>query len=316
MPLDIGLIGATAIAEKAVIVPSRQHDDVTVRAVAASDPTRAKEFAARNEIAHVHDDYAALVDDPAINVVYVSLHNSAHAKWAANAARAGKHVIVEKPLCLDTSELAAIAAAAESTGVRVIEAVPTAGHEWPEAVREFGPPRSARTEIRFSAPKPDGYRARPELGGGIFLDSASYWLEAMQAVIGLDGEVSGSSAFDGPNGVDRAFDASLTLPDGVESSLHCEVGDTHVAEHEFTFEHASVRLRNFLRPTVGALPLNLAIRNSDGTKSIRSFPAVSYYDRQLSRIKETIASGRDELAAAAERVTVMAAIHRRAREAV
>ena len=319
MPLDIGLIGATAIAEKAVLRPSSAYEDVTVRAVAASDPVRAKEFALRNGIDRVHDTYASLVADPAINTVYVSLHNSAHREWVVAAAAAGKHVIVEKPLCLSAAEAAEIGAAA--AGVHVIEAVPTIGHPWQAAVQEmitdgrFGPLTGIRTEIRFGPPAPGSYRERPELGGGIFLDSASYWLQAVQATIGLAGGVgAGRSAFDGPYGVDRSFDATLAWPDLV-AELHCEVGDKHLANHEFIFAEASVRIRNFLLPVAGALPLNLVIRRHSGTKTVEAFPPIGYYDLQLARVRDIVASGGDELAAATDRITLMAAIHRHAREA-
>jgi predicted dehydrogenase len=320
MPLDIGLIGATGIAEKAILRPSVAFDDVTVRAVAASDPVRAKEFAGRHGIGRVHDTYAELVADPAVNTVYVSLHNSAHREWVVAAAEAGKHVIVEKPLCLSAAEAAEIAAAAQD--VQVIEAVPTIGHPWQAAAREmvqsarFGPLIRIRTEIRFGVPAPGSYRERPELGGGIFLDSAGYWLQAVQATVGLAGAVgTGRAAFDGPNGVDRSFDALLTWP-GFTAELHCEVGDKHVATHEFTFAEATVKIRNFLLPAVGVLPLNLAIRRADGGTTVEAFPPIGYYDRQLARVRDIVASGDGELAAAIDRTTLMAALHRQAREAL
>jgi predicted dehydrogenase len=318
MPLDIGLIGATGIAEKAVLRPSAAFDDVTVRAVAASDPVRAKEFALRNGIDRVHGSYAELVADPDINTVYVSLHNSAHREWVVAAAEAGKHVIVEKPLCLSAPECAEIAAAA--VGVQVIEAVPTIGHPWQAAVREmitdgrYGPLTAIHTEIRFGIPVAGSYRDRPALGGGIFLDSASYWLQAVQATVGLDGTVgSGRSAFDGPNGVDRSFDAMLTWPSHT-AELHCEVGEKHLANHEFVFAEASVRIRNFLLPAAGTLPLNLVIRRANGTKTVEAFPPVGYYDLQLARARGIVAGGAGELGAAIDRVTLMADIHRQARE--
>jgi hypothetical protein len=85
----------------------------------------------------------------------------------------------------------------------------------------------------------------------------------------------GRSAFDGPNGVDRSFDATLTW----------------------------------------VLPLNLAIRRPSGGTSVEAFPQIGYYDRQLARARDIVASGDGELAAAIERTTLMAAIHRQAREA-
>src|SRR5882757_1126357 len=299
MPLDIGLIGATGIAEKAVLRPGAAFDDVTVRAVAASDPVRAKEFALRNGIDRVHGSYAELVADPGINTVYVSLHNSAHREWVVAAAAAGKHVIVEKPLCLSAAECAEIARAA--VGVQVIEAVPTIGHPWAAAGREmitdgrYGPLTGIHTEIRFGVPTAGSYRERPELGGGIFLDSASYWLQAVQATVGFDGTLSWPSR---------------------TAELHCEVGEKHMANHEFTFAEATVRIRNFLLPAAGTLPLNLVIRRANGTKTVEAFPPVGYYDLQLARARAIVAGGGGELADAIDRITLMAAIHQQAREAV
>jgi predicted dehydrogenase len=324
MPPDIGLIGATAIAERAVLRPAARRDDVRVRAVAAGDPARARAFAERNGIARVHDDYAALVDDPAVDTVYVSLHNSAHHRWAVRAAERGKHVVVEKPLCLGPDQLAGIAGAAARTGARVAEAVPTAGHPWQEAVREmvadrrYGRLRCVRTELCFGEPPAGSYRDRPDLGGGIFLDTASYWLQAVQSTVGLAGATGeGRVEETGPLGADRAFRARLGRPDGTEAVLVARVGERLVAEHEFVFEAASVRLRNFLRPLAGPLPLNLAVVGRDGGTTIRSFPPVAYYDRQLDRLCDLLggpaAAGAAELAATAERIALMAAVHAHAR---
>ncbi|TWP47009.1 Gfo/Idh/MocA family oxidoreductase [Lentzea tibetensis] len=315
MRLEVGLIGATGIAERAVVAPSRDNPDVGVVAVAASDPDRARVFAEKHGVPHVHQDYAALVEDPAVNTVYVSLHNSAHHRWAVAAASAGKHVLVEKPLCLNADEVASLAEAA--SGVHVVEALPTAGHPWQEAVRagsRWGRLRAMRTRIRFGLPA-GGYRLRPELGGGIFLDAACYWLQAVQATVGLGG-ARGNGRKSSIGGVDVAFTASLDLPGEVSAVLECSWDATHVAEHEYWFEHASVRVRNFLRPTAGALPLNLAVRWADGRTEIESFPAMAYYTEQLRRFHALVSGGaRPDLGDAAERIALMAEIHENAEEA-
>jgi predicted dehydrogenase len=313
---EIGLIGATGIAERAILRPARARADVRVRAVAASDPVRAKEFASRHEIPVVHEDYAALLADPEIDTVYISLHNSAHHRWAVRAAVAGKRVIVEKPLCLSVDELAELEFAAED--VQVFEAVATAGHPWQETVRGFvddgsyGALRSVETRMTFAVPAPGGYRDRPELGGGIFYDCASYWLQALQATVGLDDdlEAAGASDFDGPNGVDYSFRATLRWPDGAEAVLVCNFGHQHVADHIFTFEHAVIKVRNFLRPMAGAVPINLVIVPTDGDRLVIGFPASSYYDTQLTRI---LGAPADDLEAAAARIALMAEIYAAAR---
>ncbi len=319
MPLDIGLIGATTIAERTMVGPSAGYDDTAIRGVAASDPDRAATFAARHGIPVVHRDYSALIEDPTINTVYVSLHNSAHHEWATRAARAGKHVIVEKPLCLGDNEFAAIDAAASATGARVVEAIPTEGHEWQAAVaalvadRRYGALRSVHSRLQFTVPRPDGYRCRPELGGGIFFDASSYWLQAVQAVCGLTGCTgTGRSDFSGPNGVDSSFQARLSWPDGRDWALDCCFDARHVAEHEFVFEQAVARLRQFLLPIAGRAPLNLVVRPDGAAREVLSFAPVAYYERQFGRVRELLTSAvgdRDAEASAGERIRVMAAIH-------
>jgi predicted dehydrogenase len=326
VPYDIGLVGATAIAARAVIAPSRRSADFRVIAVAASDPARAARYAAEHGIPRVHQDYAALLADPTVDVVYVSLHNSAHHRWALAAAHAGKHIVVEKPICLTVAEAAELRDAADEAGVTVVEAIPTAGHPWQEALREladgmpYGALREIRTRMRFAAPRPGGYRDRVELGGGIFFDTASYWLQAVQGVAGLNGGPGiGRSTFDGPNGVDRQFHAELTADNGVTAVLDAQLGEPHVAEHEFVFDRAAIRLRQFLRPTVGALPLNLVIQPADGVRQVRAFAPIAYYDRQLENLRTLLAGGRAAAAAAAadfsSRIASMSAIYLDARRA-
>lgn len=307
MPLEIGLIGATGIAARTMLGKA----GVEVRAVAASDPVRAKEFAGRHDIPLVYENYSALLADPAIDAVYISLHNSAHHRWAVRAAVAGKDVIVEKPLCLTAAEVEELCFAAEDT--RVFEAVATAGHPWQSAVRGFvqddryGALRAVETRMTFAVPAPGGYRDRPDLGGGIFYDCASYWLQALQATVGLEPTAyEGRSAFDGPNGVDRDFEASLHWASGVQARLTCAVGAVHLAEHLFTFDRSTVKLRNFLRPVLGAVPLNLVVTPANGEREVIGFPPTAYYEHQLARILDC---ADDDLAAALPRIELMEAIY-------
>ncbi len=318
MRLEVGLLGATRIAERAVVGPAAARGDISVRAVAASDIDRAKDFASRNGIPDVHRNYAALVRDPAIDLVYVSLHNSAHQPWAVRAAEQGKHVLVEKPLCLDRRQLAVVAAAARTNRVGVFEAVSTAGHSWQREVREmlvsgrYGELRKVRADFRFLEPARGSYRLRRELGGGIFFDCASYWLQALQATTGLECvSLAGQSEFDGPGGVDRRFQAEVSWRSGTKSVLDCRIDSRHRAEIEFEFDDASARIRGLLRPTAGALPLNLVVHRRSENKTVKLFPPLAYYESQLTRVREFIEdreASEAELAAAERRIEVMADI--------
>jgi predicted dehydrogenase len=325
--LGVGLLGATGTAVRAVVEPARRVGGVVVRAVAATDPGRAAAFARDHGIPVAHPSYEALLADPAVEVAYLSMHSGAHGRWAVAAAEAGKHVVVEKPLCLTRDELSAIRAAAEASGVTVVEAVMTAGHPWLTAVRELvaahgrGAPVRVRSRLAFEAPDRTGYRYDPALGGGAWFDGASYWLQALQATLGLEGAVArGSSDFAGPNGVDDRFAARLDWPDGSRATLDCSLGHGSAAEHEFVLAGGTLRVRNLLLPAVGRFPVNLAVTVGGAPRRVESFPPRHYYDDQLARLAALIAGDVGDrstaLAEAAPRVGLIEDAYRSALGAV
>jgi predicted dehydrogenase len=120
--LRIGVLGAARIAPNALLKPAREVPEVTVAAVAARDPARARAFARKHGVARVHDSYAELVADPDLDAVYVPLPNSGHAEWTLAALAAGRHVLCEKPLTANAGEARAVADAAAASGLVVMEA--------------------------------------------------------------------------------------------------------------------------------------------------------------------------------------------------
>lgn len=86
-------------------------------AVASNDPARARAFAVELGIPAAHESIEALLADPAVDVVYVSTTNEQHAPLTLAAARAGKHVLCEKPLALSLNDATAMVAACRAAGV-------------------------------------------------------------------------------------------------------------------------------------------------------------------------------------------------------
>jgi predicted dehydrogenase len=78
----------------------RQAHGLRLRAAASRDGGRAAAFAASLGIPGSYAGYQALPDDPEADVIYIALHNHMHAEWSIRAARAGKHVLGEKPAAL------------------------------------------------------------------------------------------------------------------------------------------------------------------------------------------------------------------------
>ncbi|MEO3807994.1 Gfo/Idh/MocA family oxidoreductase [Sphaerisporangium sp. B11E5] len=285
----VGLLGATAIAARAVLAPAAALPGVTVTAVAAGDHDRALKLGAEHGIGRVHRTYADLLADPEVDAVYVSTHPAGHFPLALAALRAGKHALVEKPLCLGACEAETLRLARRDAGVCLAEAVMSAHHPWAgdvdalAAAHDLGTPREARTELVFDRRDDPGYRAFPELGGGAFLDTAPYWLRTLQAWRGLDvTRAEGRSAFDGPNGTDAAFEAELAYPDGVVATLTCGLHGRYRADHTVTFERGTLRVRDFLRPARGPFQLNVHVTPDGGPRRTVGYAPAAYYERQLA----------------------------------
>ncbi len=97
--LRIGIVGARFAAELHAVNyrPLRGHK-AEVTAVCARTRSEAEAFARRHAISHVFTDYRRLVESAAVDVVDICASTDVHHEVAVAAARAGKHVIVEKPL--------------------------------------------------------------------------------------------------------------------------------------------------------------------------------------------------------------------------
>ncbi|CAL3962765.1 unnamed protein product [Diplocarpon coronariae] len=106
--LRIGLLGASSIAPIAIIGPAKSHPEVIIAAVAARDEKRADAYAKKHGIPIVHKSYQALIDDPAIQAVYIPLPNGLHYEWTIRALKAHKHVLLEKPSTSTAAEAASL----------------------------------------------------------------------------------------------------------------------------------------------------------------------------------------------------------------
>lgn len=117
-----GILGAARIAARhflPALAPAPRNRAV---AIAARDPTRARAMAEAFAIPTVHADYPALLADPGVDAIYVPLATSLHAEWTEKVIRAGKHVLCEKPIGMNTGEIDRLIAARDATGEKGVKA--------------------------------------------------------------------------------------------------------------------------------------------------------------------------------------------------
>ena len=92
-----GDIISTANINRHVIPTAHASDKVELIAVASRDQARAEAYAREWEIERAYGSYEALLEDPDVEAVYISLPNSMHVEWSIRSVEAGKHVLCEKP---------------------------------------------------------------------------------------------------------------------------------------------------------------------------------------------------------------------------
>src|SRR5919202_367366 len=111
-----GILGTGKIA-RIVAGALEASDSGELRALGSRTEDRALAFAAELGVPRAYGSYAAVLDDPDVELAYVATHHPAHREWAVRAAEAGKHVLCEKPIAMDAEGAEAIVAAARSSNV-------------------------------------------------------------------------------------------------------------------------------------------------------------------------------------------------------
>src|SRR5438132_13492749 len=119
--VGVGIIGSQFIAELHAEAFKRVPDAHVV-AVASPSPGHAEAFAAKHRIPRWFTDYQDLLGLPEVQIVSLCLPNALHCQATIDAAQAGKHVICEKPLCLNLAEADRMIAACKKAGVYLMYA--------------------------------------------------------------------------------------------------------------------------------------------------------------------------------------------------
>jgi 1,5-anhydro-D-fructose reductase (1,5-anhydro-D-mannitol-forming) len=202
-PLCWGLIGASTIAREYMIPAIRANPDSRVSAVYSSSLERGEAFAGTHGIPQACETLESLLDDPGIDVVYISTTNERHAREAISAAMAGKHVFCEKPLATDLGDARAIVTTCRQAGV-----VLGTNHHLPNAATHrtlrrlvaegaVGALRAVRVfHARWLPPALQSWRTTdPTAGAGVILDVTVHDAALVRFLLDEDIVVVAASAF-------------------------------------------------------------------------------------------------------------------------
>lgn len=276
MTIRWGLIGASTIAHEWVIGAIRATGGKVV-SVMSSNAERGAKYAADHGIATSVTNLAELVGDPGIDAVYISTTNELHAEQAIAAARAGKHILCEKPLALTVTDARAMLQAANEAGVVIATNHHLRNAASHRAMRDaiaasrIGKPLSARVfHAVYLPPHLQGWRLdRPEAGGGVILDITVHDADTLRFVLGddpVEAIAFSQKGGMGKEGLEDAVMGVLRFKSGVIAQFH-DGFTTKYAETGFEVHgtEGSLVARNVMtqRP-VGTVLL----RNAEGEQEL------------------------------------------------
>lgn len=187
--IGIGLIGAGSFAKGVILPALRRIEGIELVGLCTNRSASAGETARQHGFAYATTDPAALLADAAINTVFILTRHDSHALLACQALRAGKHVFVEKPLCMRPQDLDDYEQALrDSPGCCLTAGFNRRYSPHTLAIREAMSPRRGPTLITYrinagSLPA-DSWLIDPGCGGGRIVGEVCHFVDWCECVIG------------------------------------------------------------------------------------------------------------------------------------
>ena len=305
-PLALGLIGCGRIALAHLKAAANLPGEVRVVAVAGRRRDRAEAVARDFQIPAVHDDYRRLLDDPQVQAVVITTPNESHAQIACEAAAAGKHILVEKPMALDSRSAETMVQAAERAGIQLMvaqcrrfaDAVETMLRRLPEIGQVF----RAHLVFCVSFPQPptDWWRSDKQAGGLVILLQGSHSLDSVCWWLGAIPErVFATASRRNPawEGEDEA-DILCNFADGAVASVHLSLS-THPPVNEALLIGTKGQFRLIVHPAPGTFESVYRLE-MNGQLLMEGLQSPSIYTRQLQEFAAALREGRSPLASGRE----------------
>ena len=225
MSVRFGIL-STALINQLILRGARASDEVDVVAVASRDAARAEAYARENGIERAYGSYEALVGDPDVEAVYISLPNSLHIPWTLRALEGGKHVLCEKPLSRRQGEVEEAFDLAERNGLVVMEAFMYRHHPKMRRLHELveggaiGRLTLVRSTFSFWLRDRQNIRMFSELDGGALMDIGCYCVSGSRLLAGEPDRVLAEQVT-APSGIDLALYGTMRFPGEVVAQFDC-----------------------------------------------------------------------------------------------
>lgn len=256
-----GILGPGGIAHKFADA-LKVIRDAEITAVGSRDLQRADAFADTFDVPHRHGNYVELANNPEVDVVYVATPHPFHKACAMLCLEAGKAVLCEKPLTVDTDQAEALIACAREHKQFLMEAMWTRFIPVMVKVRKWladgviGEPRMLTADfgnrVELTAENMQGRLFALKLAGGAMLDIGVYTVSLASMVFGAPTKIT-SLAHIGETGVDEQAAVLLSYDADQIASLSCAITTRTSQDARIFGTKGAIYIPNFSRATSATL---------------------------------------------------------------
>lgn len=267
--LGWAIVGLGSLSINQILPAFAKCEASRVTALVSGSPEKAQKLATRYGVPekniYSYANYDTLRDNPDVDIVYVVLPNSMHAEYTIRAARAGKHVLCEKPMATTPEECRRMIDASRQAGRKLMVAYRVRFEPYNQALikvardKEFGPLKLVISDHGFNIGDPNQWRLKRAMaGGGSLMDIGIYSLNAARYTTGEEPVAVNAMEYTTPNDprfteVEETINFQLRFPSGVLANCSSSygapsnrirvVGSNGWAELEPATSYAGLRMR-------------------------------------------------------------------------
>jgi len=295
-------------------------------ALVSGHPDKARQLAGQYGVPersiYTYETFDQIRDNPDVDIVYVVLPNSMHAEYTIRAAKAGKHVLCEKPMAVSSAECQTMIDACRSAGRKLM--IGYRSHFQPHnlhamrlrAQGAIGKPRYVQSEHGFPISDPTQWRLKRALsGGGSLMDIGIYSLQALRYISGEEPTAVTARWF-----TDRNDPHFHEVEDRIHWTFEFPSGLLGGGFSSYTSGHNHVRLTGDdgwidMEPATSYQGQSMRVRIHDKEEQVTPppGPAVNQFVGQLDHMSDCVANGTEPIGGGEEGLRglrIMEAIYR------
>lgn len=295
-----GILGTANIARGALVPGIKGAENSELLGIASRNGDKARRFGEEYGIPNYYSSYEKLLEDPEIEFVYIPLPNQLHYRWTIAAAKAGKHVLCEKPLGTNAKEVEEMFEVAEREGVALMEAFMYRFHPQTRRVKELldsgviGEPMFFRGAFSFpliTEDRDDDIRWKKEMGGGSLMDLGTYSVNTVRYLFDEEPErVFARSSAHPDHTAEAETQAILEFSSGKTAMIDSSFLLADRANYEVASRKGKIQACDTYGPQRGK-KLSIEITR-ENTEEIETIEGVDEYSLEVEGFVESVRQGK------------------------